>query len=72
MNWENIGKLSVAIFSGLAVSGIIYLIIRIVAWKWHVDSKNELQDEINKELFQAFKDIKETVEKKITEERNEE
>ena len=68
MNWENIGKLSFAIICGFAVAGILYLIIRIVSWKWNVDSKIELQDEVNKELFQAFKDIKTAIDEAISEE----
>ena len=67
MNWENIGKLSFAIICGCVVGGILYLIIKIVSWKWHVDSKIELQDEINKEFFKGLKNI----EKMNSEERSE-
>ena len=72
MNWENVGKLSFAIICGLVVGGIIYLIIRIVSWKWRIDDKIELQDVVNEELFQALKDIKAAVDEAISEERSEE
>ncbi len=72
MNWENIGKLSFAIICGLTVGGILYLIIRIVTWKFYVDSKIELQDEINEKVLKSLKDIKDTVDKAISEGRSEE
>lgn len=72
MNWENIGKLSFAIFCGLVVGGIICLIIKIVSWKWHVDSEIEAQDIVNKEVLKALEDIKDAVKEAITEEGSEE
>jgi hypothetical protein len=72
MDWENIGKASVMLICSFAGVGLIYLIVRIVSWKWHVDSKIELQDEVNKELFQVLKDIKATIDEAISKERNKE
>lgn len=72
MNWENIGKISVTLVCVWAVVGVIYLIMRIVYWKSHVDDKIELQDEVNRELFQRLKDIKFTIEEAISEKGSEE
>ncbi len=72
MNWENIGKLSVAIICGCVVGGILYLIIKIVSWKWHVDSEIEAQAIVNKEVLKALDDIKATINEAISEERIEE
>lgn len=71
MNWEFIGKFFFAFVCGCAAVGIIYLIIKIVLWKWHVDSKIELQSEINEEVLKSLEDIKNAVNKAISEERSE-
>ncbi len=72
MNWENIGKASVMLICSFAVAGLIYLIIRIVAWKSYVDTKIELQDMVNNELSRALKDIKATINEAISKKRNKE
>lgn len=71
MNWENIGKLAFALVCAFAAVGIIYLIIGIVTWKAYVDTKIELQSEINEEVLKSLEDIKDTVNKAISEERSE-
>lgn len=72
MIWEQIGKIAATLACAAAITGIFYLFMRIIFWKHRVDSAIEVQTEVNKELFQALKDIKDTVEKEIPEERSEE
>lgn len=72
MDWENIGKASVMLISSFAGVGLIYLIIRIVAWKWHVDSEIEAQATVNEKVLKALDDIKVTVKETISEKRSEE
>ena len=72
MDWENIGKASVMLICSFAGVGLIYLIVRIVAWKSYVDTKIELQDMVNNELSRALKDIKATINEAISKKRNKE